>query len=125
MMVQCWRGNTAGLHLTALQRTFTVRVVLQRCPSKSTTKAATQLEISRQLVQRILKSDLNFYPYKMMTVLPELTVQNKHQRMVSAEWAQNYEVSLNNGWFSDEAHLHLDGVVNKENVQFLCQRINV
>jgi hypothetical protein len=43
-------------------------------------------------------------------VLPKLTVQNKHQSMALAEWAQN------NVWFSDEAHFHMDGVVNKQNV---------
>jgi hypothetical protein len=36
--------------------------------------------------------------------------------MEFAEWAQNNEVSFNKVWFSDEAHFHLDGVVNKENV---------
>jgi hypothetical protein len=44
---------------------------------------------------------LNLYPYKM-TVLPKLTVQNKHQRNVRV---------------SDEAHFQLDDVVNKQNVQ--------
>jgi hypothetical protein len=58
--------------------------------------------------------DLNLYPYKM-AVLPKLTVQNKHQRMT---FAQNNEVSLNNVWFSDEAHFHLNGVANKQNVWF-------
>jgi hypothetical protein len=38
--------------------------------------------------------------------------------MAFAEWAQNNEISFNNVWFSDEAHLHLDGVVNKQNVRF-------
>jgi hypothetical protein len=51
-----------------------------------------------------------------MAALPILIVQNKNQRMVFAEWAQNNEVSFNNVWFSDEAHL--DGVVNKQNVRF-------
>jgi hypothetical protein len=46
-------------------------------------------------------------------VLPKFTVQNKHQRIEFAEWAQNNEVSFNNIWFSDEAHFHLDGEVNK------------
>jgi hypothetical protein len=35
-----------------------------------------------------------------------------------AKWAQNNEVSSNNVWFSDEAHFHFDGVVNKQNVRF-------
>jgi hypothetical protein len=52
-----------------------------------------------------------------MTVLPKLTVQNKQQRMAFAVWVQNNEVSFNNVWFSDEAHFHLDGVVNTQNVQ--------
>jgi hypothetical protein len=50
-------------------------------------------------------------------VLPKLTVQNKHQRMAFAEWALNNEVLFNNVWFS-EAHCHLHGVVNKQNMQF-------
>jgi hypothetical protein len=53
-----------------------------------------------------------------MTVLPKHTVQNKHQRMALADWAQNDEASFNTVWFSDEAHFHLDAVVTKQNVQF-------
>jgi hypothetical protein len=86
------------------------RVALQRSPSKSTRKAAAQVGISRRTAQRILRSDLNLYLYKM-AVLPKLTVQNKHQRMT-----QNNEVSVNNIWFSDEAHFHLDDVVKKQNM---------
>jgi hypothetical protein len=92
----------------SLENTDGVRVALQRSPSKSTRKAAAQLGISRQSLQRILKSDLNLYPYKM-TVLPKLTVQNKH--MAFAGWAQNNEVSFNNVWFSDDAHLHTKCVI--------------
>jgi hypothetical protein len=50
----------------------------------------------------------------ILCLLPKLTVQNKHQRMAFAEWAQNNEVSFNNIWFSDEAHFHLDGVVREK-----------
>jgi hypothetical protein len=53
-----------------------------------------------------------------MTVVPQLTVQNKQHRMALAEWAQNDEVSCSNVWFSDEEHFHLDGVVHKQNVRF-------
>jgi hypothetical protein len=38
--------------------------------------------------------------------------------MAFAEWTQNNEVSFSKVWFSDEAHFHLDGIVNKQNVQF-------
>jgi hypothetical protein len=53
-----------------------------------------------------------------MTVLPKHTVEIKHQRLEFADWAQNNEVSFNSVWFSDEAHFHLDGMVNKQNVLF-------
>jgi hypothetical protein len=33
--------------------------------------------------------------------------------MSFAEWGQNNEGSFKNVWFSDEAHFHLDGVVNR------------
>jgi hypothetical protein len=38
--------------------------------------------------------------------------------MTFAKWAQNNEVSFNNVWFSDEVHIHLDGAVNKQILQF-------
>jgi hypothetical protein len=47
-------------------------------------------------------------------VLPKLTDQNKHQRMAFDYWRQNNEALFNNVWFSDEAHFHLDGMVNKQ-----------
>jgi hypothetical protein len=52
----------------------------------------------------------------MTTVLPKLTVQNKHQRMAFIEWDQNNEVSFNDVWFPDQAHFHLDDEANKQNV---------
>jgi hypothetical protein len=52
-----------------------------------------------------------------MTVLPKATFQNTHQRMAFAEWAQNNKVSFNNVWFSDKAHVHLDGEVSTQNVE--------
>jgi hypothetical protein len=51
-------------------------------------------------------------------VLPELIVQNKHRRMSFAEGGQTNKGSFNNVWFSNEAHFHLEGVVNKHNVRF-------
>jgi hypothetical protein len=101
-----------------------VGVEMRRSPSNSTRKAAAQLGISRRSVQRILKSDLNLYPYEM-AVLPKLTARNKHQRMALAEWAQNDEVSCNTVWFSDEAHFHLDVWLLNKMSDFGRQRIHV
>jgi hypothetical protein len=38
--------------------------------------------------------------------------------MEFVEWGQNNEVLFNNDWFSDGAHFHLDGLVNKQIVRF-------
>jgi hypothetical protein len=96
------------------ENTEAVRVALQRSPSKSTWKAATQLGISRRLVQQILKNDLNLYAYKM-TVSPKLKVKKiKEWHLLNG---LRIEVSFNNVRFSDEAHFHLDGVLNKQNVR--------
>jgi hypothetical protein len=68
--------------------------------------------------ERPLQGDLS-------CVLPKLTAQYKHNQIEFAEWAQNNGVSFNNVWFSDEAHFHLDGVVNKKKCDFGRQRIHV
>jgi hypothetical protein len=117
-IVQFWRGNIAALHLYVLWRTL----MLSGWHCKEA--PVNQHGIARRSVPRILKSDLNLYPHKM-TVLPKLTVQNKHQRMAFAEWAQNNEVSFCNVWFPDEAHFHLFGVVNKKTCNFWHQRIHL
>jgi hypothetical protein len=53
-----------------------------------------------------------------MTVVHELTARDKQQRLEFAAWAEHKEVTMHNVWFSDEAHFHLDSVVNKKNVRF-------
>jgi len=90
---------------------------MQRSPGKSTRKAAAELGISRRSVQRILKNDLHLFPYKI-TVLHGLTARDKQSRLEFAEWTQREQMTMHNVWFSDEAHFHLNGVVNKQNVRF-------
>jgi hypothetical protein len=47
-----------------------------------------------------------------------LNLQFKAEKKIAfAEWAQKNETSFNNMWFSDEACFHLDGVVNKHDMQ--------
>jgi hypothetical protein len=52
-----------------------------------------------------------------MTVLPTLTVRNKHQRMAFAEWAQNNEVSCSNVSYSDEAQVSFNNVSYSDEAQ--------
>lgn len=47
-----------------------------------------------------------------------LTAHGEQQRLEAAAWAENEEIMMHNVWFSDEAHFHLDSIVNKQNVRF-------
>jgi hypothetical protein len=109
MMVQCWTGNIAGLHLCVLWRTLTLSEwCCKEAPVNQQGRLQHNYEYPGNWCNELLKNDLNLYPYKT-TVLPKLTVQNKHQRMTFVKWAQNNKVSSNNVCFSDEARFHLDG----------------
>lgn len=95
-----------------------VRLAVTRSPRRSAAKHAAVLVISdRRSVRRILHADLKFHPYKMMLV---------HQ-LNANDWASRKaacEVILENVHqdaiilFSDEAHFHLTGFVNKQNYRF-------
>jgi hypothetical protein len=48
----------------------------------------------------------------------KLADHDKEQRVNFTTSARNEEGVLHNTWFSEEAHFHIDGVVNKQNVRF-------
>ena len=70
---------------------------------------------------RVLKLDLKLFPY-LIQVKQKLTAQDKLARMEMCNWFNNKmeedEDWINNVWFSDEAHFHLDGYVNSKNCVF-------
>jgi hypothetical protein len=111
------RKRGRALSVRTAQNIDAVRVAIQRSPGKSTRRASAELTISRRSVQRILHSDLYLYPYKM-SVMQKLTDFSKQQILEFCTWAEHGEAILHNVWFSDEAHFHLDGVVNRQNVRF-------
>jgi hypothetical protein len=53
-----------------------------------------------------------------MTVVHTLIAHDEQQRPEADGWAEHEEFILHNVWFSDEAHFHLDSIVNKQNVRF-------
>lgn len=86
--------------------------------STSTRRRSQQLNISRTTLRRILHQDLGMYTYKVQLV-QELKQVDHQQRFRFADWALN---KLNDDpdfarkiIFSDEAHFHLGGYVNKQN----------
>ena len=89
-------------------------------PTTSTRRRSQELAISRRSMQRIQR-DLNMYPYKVQLV-QSLQPLDLQQRLTYAVRFQ--EIARNNINFihklimGDEAHFHLNGHVNKQNMRF-------
>ena len=86
-------------------------------PKTSIRKRSSQLSISRSSLQRILKSDLKLFPYKIQ-LCQELLPKDMEARL---NYAQSFlqlcedDSFIENVMFSDEAHFHLSGYVNRHN----------
>ena len=98
-----------------------VRDRLQQSPRKSTRRLSQKVGISRTSVRRVIHKDLTLFPYKMQ-ILQQQTNVNKRERL---EFCQSISERIENNpgvldliFFSDEAHFHLSGHVNKQNMQF-------
>ena len=99
----------------------TVRESTVRSPKKSIRRRSSELGLTKSTVQRIMKQDFNLYPYKL-EIKQTLTDRNKEQRFQMCTWfnemMENDEHWVGKIWFSDEAHFHLDGSVNRHNCLF-------
>ena len=89
-------------------------------PHASTRRAALALAISRRTIQRILQ-DLRWHPYKVQ-VVQRLHEEDKENRL---QFAQQELARINADpmhlaelTWSDEAHFHLDGGVNRHNCRY-------
>lgn len=87
-------------------------------PRTSTRQRSQQLNISRTSLRRILHKDLGLFAYKVQ--LTQELKQNDHPlRYRFSVWAlEQLEIDDNFAQkiiFSDEAHFHLGGYVNKQN----------
>ena len=96
-----------------------VRDCLQQSPRKSTRQLSQEVGISRTFVQRIVHKDLTLFPYKIQ-ILQQQTDANKRERVefcqsISERIEKNSEV-LSIIFFSNKAHFHLSGHVNKQNI---------
>lgn len=87
-------------------------------PSTSTRHRSQELNISRTSLRRILRKDLGMTPYKVQLV-QELKPHDHPLRFRFARWANEKlhdDVDFAQKIiFSDEAHFHLGGYVNKQN----------
>lgn len=88
-----------------------------RNPGQSTRKRSAELSVSRTTLRRILKKDLKLHPYKLQLV-QHLKPNDHNLRRHFVETMLERFRSFNNILFSDEAHFHLNGHVNKQNSRY-------
>ena len=115
--------STSGRKLTARppESVDAVRNRVVRNPKKSLRKRSQELSLSRSSVHRILKNDLQLYPYRIQ--IKQTPTQNDMAKRVQiSQWFESKTEEnpnfLQNVWFSDEAHFSLSGHVNSKNSMF-------
>ena len=116
------KGNSGRPPTTRGQDTIEdVRNRLNQSPRKSIRKLSQEVRMSKSSLQRLLRRDFSFHPYKVH-VLQEQSEANKTDRLQFARKTNrkllNEPDFLNLVLFSDETHFHLSGHVNRQN--FRC-----
>ena len=115
--------STSGRKLTARppESVDAVRNRVVRNPKKSLRKRSQELSLSRSSVHRILKNDLQLYPYRIQ-IKQTLTQNDMAKRVEMCQWFESKIEEnpdfLQNVWFSDEAHFSLSGHVNSKKSVF-------
>ncbi|PNF21840.1 hypothetical protein B7P43_G05966 [Cryptotermes secundus] len=97
----------------------TVRRAVLASPRRSVRRQALALGTSRRSLLRTLHEDLQFHPYKIITV-QQLTKGDFAQRREFCEKMLTILTENANDvvMMSDEAHFHLNGFVKKQNCRF-------
>lgn len=107
---------------TALTQENEMTVVLKvtEDPHISTREISEQSDISRTVVQRILKKN-KFHPYHIQ-LMQELLDEDFEKRVTFCEWAQQQILQdrdfFNYVLFADEATFHKNGFVNRHNFHY-------
>lgn len=101
-----------------------VQRALRNDPQTSSRALSSQTAIPRTTVRRVLHEDLGLYPYKIEMV-QKLYRGDKSKRIKLCRWMldkirsnKNFTQSI---FMTDEAHFHLNGVVQKQNCRIWCQ----
>ena len=115
--------GTCGPKLT-IYTTKTIKKlddIVHQTPKISVRRLAQRPHVSRTTTHRLLKNTLCLTPYKI-SVHHSLTEVDCEERIAFCQWLKQkcdlFDDFLNNIWFSDEAHFHLNGQVNRQNCRF-------
>lgn len=94
-----------------------VRQSILRSPRRSARKHAVALGIPDTTVRRILHEELQFHPYKL-AVVQQLSERDFVARQNACELLLDNLPQAAVVFFSDEAHFHISGSVNKQNMRY-------
>ncbi|GFX52827.1 uncharacterized protein TNCV_3720171 [Trichonephila clavipes] len=86
--------------------------------STSVRRAEEALDLPRSTVQKIMRNILRYYPYKLQFVQELLPHDFEKRHLFSLQFLARLEVDPDWPWnilWTDEAHFHLDGLVNTHN----------
>ena len=111
------RKEKAGAPITARSpaNEDRVRASVQQSPKKSLRHMSQELGISVTSLQRMLRKDLNNFPYKISTC-HKLTDTDKQRRTeMCNKRMDRFQNWIDKVWFTDEAHFHLNGAVSHHN----------
>lgn len=102
----------------------TLRDRLEESPRKSSRRLSQEVRISKTSVLRILHKDLHLFPYKIQ-ILQIQTDRKKQERLAFCQDISR-KIEDNPGlldliFFSDEAHFHLSGHVNRQNMRYWAE----
>ncbi|GFU77967.1 uncharacterized protein TNCV_521671 [Trichonephila clavipes] len=99
----------------------TVSGIIQQNPMSSVRRTASEAGLKRSSTQKILRKSLHLFPFKIKThhAVPVRAVQQRDDfanQMLTMIDSEGFDVGCI--WFTDEAHFHLNGFVNKQNWRF-------
>lgn len=94
---------------------------LRENPRLSIRKRAASLGLPRAIIHEILKKDLKFHPFKIQ-IVQELKESDFDLRKNFCETMLERFRTVNPIFWSDEAHFHLNGHVNKQNCRYWSPR---
>ena len=97
------------------------RQILTSAPKTSLKQLSQQLRCSYSTAQRIARTDLKLRPYKISIQQKLRDCDEKSRKRYCAWFSRKCHTSsrfIENIWFSDEAHFHLDGRVNSQNYRY-------
>ena len=98
-----------------------IRRAILKSPKRPVRRLSTEHKVKRSTIHNILRKDLKKFQYKIQ-IKQKIKAADKRARIVFCNWVseqiEQEPLFLSNIWSSDEAHFHLSGHVNKQNMRF-------